>query len=477
MNSRLGLPSDLRQRMAGRQDCSTRWGFSSSLFVSGDFPAAAPGFGPMRAFNWSLQAFHTHAMRYAAERQPSREYGSLIPQMRVLISGAGIAGLTAAFWLRRYGFAPTIVERAPSLAVGGYKIDVRGTALQVLQRMGIRDQVVAASTDMQGALLVDKHGNVINEMSGDAFGHRAGEDVEIVRGTLCQILMDHISEAEFIFDDSIRSISHASDRARVEFTRNGPREFDLVIGADGLHSNVRGLVFGDETRFVHALGLYLCVFTVPNYMLLDRLEMQYSELGRVAAIWSSRGQANAKTCFGFAAPSVQIDLRDKSQQQQVLKNVYEGIGWEVPRLLELMPSAADFYFDAAAQIRMVQWSQGRVVLAGDAGYCASPMSGQGTSLALIGAYVLAGELAAASGDYQTAFQKYEKEMRPFVALNQDLAVRSAKLMTPNEKRVASWLLEQIMRIAPGRMIQFFIDRSTRRIHHAANAITLKDYGT
>jgi 2-polyprenyl-6-methoxyphenol hydroxylase-like FAD-dependent oxidoreductase len=396
--------------------------------------------------------------------------------MRVLISGAGPAGLTVAFWLRRYGFAPTLVERAPSLLTGGYKIDMRGTALQILGRMGTHDAVVASSTDMQGALLVDKDGKVINEMSGDAFGHRAGADVEIVRGTLCRILMDHISEAEFIFGDSIRSISQSSDGVRVEFTKNSPREFDLVIGADGLHSNVRGLVFGDESRFVRDLGLYLCVYTVPNYLQLDRLEMQYSELGRVAAIWSSRGDANAKACFGFATP-VKIDLHDRAQQQQVLATVYAGIGWEIPRLLEMMPSAPDFYFDAAAQIRMAQWSQGRAVLVGDAGYCASPMSGQGTSLALIGAYVLAGELAAASGAYQTAFHRYEKEMRPFVALNQELGVRSASLMTSKGKSVSAWLLEQIMRVAPGQMVQFFIDRSTRRIQHAANAITLKDYAT
>src|SRR5262245_44866334 len=118
-------------------------------------------------------------------------------------------------------------------------------------------------------------------------------------------------------------------------TKGSAREFDLVIGADGLHSNVRGLVFGDESRFVRDLGLYLCVYTVPNYLNLDRMEMQYSELGRVAAIWSSRGDANAKACFGFTAP-VRIDLRDRAQQQRVLANVYQGIGWEVPRLLELM---------------------------------------------------------------------------------------------------------------------------------------------
>src|SRR5262245_6423343 len=142
-----------------------------------------------------------------------------------------------------------------------------------------------------------------------------------------------------------------------------------------------------------------------------------------------------------------------------------------------MHSAHILYFASAAEICMTEWYQARFALAGDAGYCASPMSGQGTSLALIGAYVLAGELAAASGDYQTAFQTYESEMRPFVALNQELAVRSAKLMRPNEKGVSTWLLEQIMRIAPGRMIAFFMNRATQRIQHAANAITLKGYAT
>jgi 2-polyprenyl-6-methoxyphenol hydroxylase-like FAD-dependent oxidoreductase len=397
--------------------------------------------------------------------------------MKVLISGAGPAGLTVAYWLRRYGFAPTIVERAPSLVTGGYKIDVRGAALQVLRRMDIHDAVVAAATDMQGAVLVDADGKVINEMSGDAFGHRASEDLEIVRGTLCRTLMDHISDAEFIFGDSIRAIAQSLDGVRVDFTKNGPREFDLVIGADGLHSNVRKIVFGAESQFVRDLGLYLCVYAVPNYLNLDRMEMQYTELGRVAAIWSSRGDANAKACFGFVAPT-RVDLHDRAQQQQTLTNVYRGIGWEVPRLLELAPGATDYYFDVAAQVSMDRWSQGRVVLAGDAGYCASPMSGQGTSLALIGAYVLAGELAAASGTYQAAFDQYEKELRPFVMLNQELGMKSASLMKSKEKKnPLMWLLDRMLRIAPGRMIEFFINRSTRRIHQAANAITLKDYSS
>jgi len=398
--------------------------------------------------------------------------------MNVLVSGAGPAGLTVAYWLRRYGYSATIVERAPTLFVGGYKIDVRGAALQVLRRMGVHDAVAAAHTDMQGAVLVDKEGNVVNRMSGDDFGHRAGGDVEIVRGTLCQILRDHLGDVELLFGDTIQGITQSSDTAQVQFTKNGVREFELVIGADGLHSNVRLIVFGEESRFLRDLGLYLCVYTVPNYLNLDRMEIQYSELGRIAAIWSSRGDANARACFGFAAPSIRIDLRDRVQQQEALRTVYKGIGWEVPRLLEMMPTVSDWYFDTAAQIQMPRWSQGRVVLVGDAAYCASPMSGQGTSIALIGAYVLAGELAAAYGTHLRAFAEFESAMRPFVEANQALGLKSAKLMRSGERKsVVNWLLKQLMRRMPGRMTEWIINRSTERITQAAKAIRLKDYSS
>jgi 2-polyprenyl-6-methoxyphenol hydroxylase-like FAD-dependent oxidoreductase len=171
-------------------------------------------------------------------------------------------------------------------------------------------------------------------------------------------------------------------------------------------------------------------------------------------------------------------LHDRVQQQQALKTVYEGIGWEVPRLLEMMPMATDWYFDQAAQIDMPRWSQGRIVLVGDAAYCASPMSGQGTSLALIGAYVLAGELAAASGDHLRAFAVYENVMRPFVEANQALGLRSSKIMRSGEtKSVRGWLLQQLMRIVPGPVTEWLINRGTERITKAANAICLKDYSS
>lgn len=387
--------------------------------------------------------------------------------MRVLISGAGVAGLPTASWLRRYGFQPTVVERAGSLVTGGYKIDVRGTALDVLRRMGAYEAVVEASTRMQGAQLVDRDGNVTRELSGDQFGHRVGEDLEIVRGDLCELLMAEAEGVEFIFGDVIESITHSPDGAEVTFRQADARTFDLVIGADGLHSNVRRLVFGDESRFLRDLDMYLGVYSVPNYLQLDRMEMQYSEVGRVAALWAAGGDDDAKACFGFAARGRQIDLHDRRQQEDALRSVYEGIGGEIPRLLELMPNAADWYFDIAAQVDLPEWAQGRVVLVGDAGYCPSPMSGQGSSLALIGAYVLAGELAGAGGDHGAAFAEYERVMRPYVTANQQLGIQSAAFMTQDPEEAPTEL--------SGGDVEAVIDSATERIAEAASAVTLKDY--
>lgn len=396
-------------------------------------------------------------------------------KMNILISGAGPAGLTVAYWLKKYGFTPVIVERGATLRMGGYKIDVRGAALEVLKKMGIYEAVVAANTDMQGAKLVDKQGEVINEMSGDTFGHRVGPDQEIMRGTLCQILLNAIPDVEIIFGDFIQALSQTEKGVWVEFKNNKPRLFDLVIGADGLHSNIRELVFGEEARFSQEFGIYLCVYTIPNFLKLDRMEIQYTELGRMAAIWSTRGETTARVSFAFVSKNP-VDLRDIKAQQTLVKAVFSDIGWEVPKFLQFMSEAPDFYFDVAAQIRMKPWFSDRVVLLGDAAYCASPMSGQGTSLALIGAYVLAGELLLAKGNHRQGFNQYEQEMRPFVAVNQELGAKAATLFKSQEKgNVLSWLLMKLMHFAPGKMVEFFIDRSTRRIQRAANAIDLKDY--
>ncbi|SFR93127.1 2-polyprenyl-6-methoxyphenol hydroxylase [Microbacterium sp. cf046] len=386
--------------------------------------------------------------------------------MRVLISGAGVAGLTAAYWLRQFGIDTTIVERAKNLVTGGYKIDVRAAALGVLDRMGIGETIAAAATNMRGAELVDKTGAVISTMTGDEFGHRVGDDLEIVRGTLCQILRDQVPDVEILFDDTVQSIDNRPDTAHVTFASGAERDFDVVIGADGLHSRTRRLIFGEEDGFRRDLGMYLCVFSVPNYLGLDRMEMQYAEIGRIAALWATHDEDSAKACFGFAAPPGSVSLRDRAEQESAVRRVYADLGWEVPKLLEMMSQADDWYFDVAAQIEMDGWSAGRVALVGDAAYCASPMSGQGSSLALIGAYVLGGELGTAATSAE-AFDRYDSSMRAFIRTNQALAVESARLMTENLGKGTVEL--------SGSDVEATIARATKRITAASNAIELDDY--
>lgn len=394
----------------------------------------------------------------------------------VLVSGAGIAGTATAYWLHRHGFSVTVVERAPELRTGGYKIDVRGAAVDVVDRMGILAEVGRAGTDMRGASFVNSAGKRVATMDAELFGGRSGGDVEIMRGDLNRILFDRTEgDVEYLFDDSITSVTDGADGVRVRFERSPARTFDLVVGADGLHSTTRALVFGEQSRLIHDLGHHVAIFSVPNHLDLDGWELTYPRPGRTAMMYGTRHDMDATAMFLFASPPLDYDRHDPAQQQKLLADAFAGEGWEVPRLLGSMATAPDFYFDSLSQIRMDHWSTGRAVLVGDAAYGASPASGQGTSLALVGAYVLAGELSAASGDHRTAFHRYQHEMRAFVVQNQDLAPNNLKGMVM-QKRWHIALQLQAMRILPhlpgSRRI---IERVTNAIHAAAAAITLRSY--
>jgi 2-polyprenyl-6-methoxyphenol hydroxylase-like FAD-dependent oxidoreductase len=394
----------------------------------------------------------------------------------VLISGASIAGPALAFWLRHHGFRPVVVERAPTVRGGGYPIDVRATAIEVVERMGLLPALRAAHVDTRRTTFVDARGRAIARITPDDFtGSPEGRDVELPRGDLAHLLYERTRDGvEYLFEESITAIDQAADGVRVTFRNAAPRTVDLVIGADGLHSGVRALAFGPETGFRHDLGFAFAGFSVADRRGLDREVVAHNTPGRMAGCYAVRGQAGLVGVLAFATPpGFTVDPRDVAGQREVVAAAFPGGGWEVPRLVAAMRTAEDFFFDTVSQIRMPAWSAGRVALVGDAAYAPALLSGQGTSLALIGAYVLAGELAAAGGDHGVAFTAYERALRPFVERNQKLATTGGDTLIPRT-RTALWLRDRFLAVLPhlGPVKRLLMGR----IDEAARSFALPDYG-
>jgi 2-polyprenyl-6-methoxyphenol hydroxylase-like FAD-dependent oxidoreductase len=366
----------------------------------------------------------------------------------ILISGGSIAGPALAYWLRRYGFHPTIVERVPAPRDGGHATDLRGAARDVAERMGILAAARQARIGTRGMAYVNSANKRLVSMGADLLGDSGGAvaEIEILRSDLVRILYTATrDEVEYRFDDSITAISQGDEGVKITFERGKPCTFDLLVGADGLHSTVRALAFGPESEYVRHLGAYVSIFTMTTALDLAGWELLYNVPGKTAGLYPTREATQAKAIFFFAAPPLSYDYRDAVQQKRLLAEAFAGQGWEVPRLLEAMWSAPDFYFDSVSQVQMDCWSRGRVALVGDAGYCVSPLAGLGTSLALVGAYVLAGELAEAGGDYGMAFARYEQEMRGYVREGQKLAKFNATGLIPRS-RLQIWMRNQAMRM-------------------------------
>ena len=364
--------------------------------------------------------------------------------LNILISGAGVAGPALAYWLNRYGFKVTIVEQVTTIRDSGYAVDFRGNAIEVLRRMGILDEIKRAQTHMGAVSFVDKNNKHLADMPAIFL---SGE-LEIVRGDLGKILYSLTkSTTEYIFGDSISSISETESGVNVTFKNNKPRTFDLLVGADGTHSKVRSLVFGEEARFVHHLGCCISIFTTQNDLNLDHTGLCFATPGKLSAIYSAREKSEAKVIFYFTVPKQAIEA-DTESQKKFVADTFANEGWKIPKFLKTMQNSRDFYFDTIDQVRMEQWSKGRIILLGDAGYCASPLSGAGTGLAIVGAYILAGELRRAKDDYTTAFANYEQAMRPYVKKAQALPNLLRPLMLPKSR----WLLG--LRITLLRTITF-----------------------
>ncbi|MFC4592086.1 FAD-dependent monooxygenase [Sphaerisporangium corydalis] len=335
----------------------------------------------------------------------------------VLISGAGVAGPALAHWLWRYGFTPTVVELAAAPRAGGAAIDVRGSAIGVLESMGILDEVRRHRTRMGEGVLVDATGHEFAKLPAAAFG---GE-LEILKEDLTRVLYTATErDVEYLFGDSIIALDQDADGVRVTFAQGGRRTFDLVVGADGMHSATRRLAFDPAAVRLHHLGIYGALFTTPNFLGLEHSSRLYNAPGKMGYVFTARGDTETRVGLSFASGPLEYDRHDEAAQARIVEERFAGDGWEIPRLLEAMRRAPDFYFDSSGQVHLDRWSAGRVTLVGDAGYCAAPTSGRGTSQALIGAYVLAGELAEAGGDHEKAFAAYEAGLRDHVEANQKL---------------------------------------------------------
>ncbi|MBE8521408.1 FAD-dependent monooxygenase [Amycolatopsis sp. H6(2020)] len=351
--------------------------------------------------------------------------------MRILVSGASIAGPVLAYWLTRHGFDVTVVERAPALRkTGGHAVDLFRPAMDITERMGVLPRVEALATGTTRMTLY-REGSRRPLRVDLAKVYQATSDrhVEVMRDDLSEIYYDAgRNDVEYLFGDSITALSPDGE---VTFEHAPPRRFDVVVGADGLHSNVRRLVFGEEAGLTKFIGAYLAVLSLPGTHGLDGETVMHLGAGRATGIYRARHLDEARAVFLFRRDEpLDYHHRDVARQQQLLRAAFSGMHPQVDGWLAGLDGPGPFYFDSITQLRLDTWSRGRVTLVGDAGYCPGPAVGGSTSLAVLGAYVLAGELAEANGDHERAFAAYEREMGELVRRSRAFAMGAARSLIP-----------------------------------------------
>lgn len=363
----------------------------------------------------------------------------------VLVSGAGIAGPTIAYWLKAAGYAPTLVERAPALRRGGYVIDFWGLGYDIAERMGLLPAIDRAGYHVQQMGIVDDCGRRIAGFGTRVFDElTGGRYVTLARSDLSHLLYGTIGDStETVFDDEIVALDERADEVRVQLRQAGERRFDLVIGADGLHSSVRRLAFGPQRAFERHLGYTVATFEAHGYDARDEnTYLMYGQPGRMIGRFALHDD---RTLFVF----IFADHADRwpattADQKKKLCEVYRCAHWEWPAIRNELDRADELYFDRVSQIRMDNWSRGRVALIGDAAFCVSLLAGQGSALAMISAYVLAGELARAEGRHQEAFSAYETRLRSYIGAKQRGAERFAAAFAPRTSW-GLWFRNQIVR--------------------------------
>jgi 2-polyprenyl-6-methoxyphenol hydroxylase-like FAD-dependent oxidoreductase len=356
----------------------------------------------------------------------------------ILITGASVAGPTLAWWLHRFGFAVTVVERAPAFRDGGQNIDVRGAGRTVLERMGLSDVVKNHGTGEQGFAFVDENDAVVAEFDEADLGSSFTAELEILRGDLARLLYEHSrAHVTYRFGDSIKAVAESETGVRVTFGHGEPAQFDVVVVAEGANSSTRQLLFGDEV-IRKPYDLYVAYFTIPRAVGDDKIARWYNAPGGRSLCLRPDNTGTTRALLGLQqAPAGYEDLPPEAQKK-LLHDLFADAGWEAPRIVAGLDAADDFYFELVSQVKLTTWTKGRVVLTGDAAWCAGPF-GVGTTEALVGGYVLAGELHRHGDDYATAFAAYEHRLRPYVAEGQDVPKLATRVTTPHSRLGISFL--------------------------------------
>jgi 2-polyprenyl-6-methoxyphenol hydroxylase-like FAD-dependent oxidoreductase len=397
-----------------------------------------------------------------------------VPQPSILISGASIAGPALAYWLNVQGWRTTVVERFAELREDGQNIDVRGAGREVARRMGIEDAIRAASTGETGTEFVDSRGTrVAYFAAGESDSGGATAELEILRGQLSSIIVDRTrDDTEYVFGDQIVALDDQADGVTVTFAHGPARTFDVVVVAEGLRSRTRSLVLPGAGA-VRELGLYLAYLTIPRTG--DDTDLwRWHSAGRGRSITLRPDNLGTiRATLGFLSDLRGLDELDRDGVVTVLRRTFADVGWVAPRVLDALDDAP-LYFDAIGQARLPSWSSGRVALVGDAAYCSSPVSGMSTSLALTGAYVLAGELAA--HPHRTAFARYERTMRPYVDQAQKLPPGAPRIANPRS-RAGVAVMNTVLRLAASPVAGRLGALGTRLFTPAAEAIDLPTYPT
>lgn len=393
--------------------------------------------------------------------------------LRIVINGAGIAGPTLAYWLRESDHEVLLVEQSPHLRSGGYIIDFWGTGYDIAERMGLLPRIKELGYQVQEVRFVDRYGRKRGGFSTDVFARMTGgRFTSLRRSDLAATLYRALDgKVETIFGDSVARIAQEGDDVRVSFDHAHPREVDMVIGADGLHSRVRELAFGPVAAFERPLGYHVAAFEVEGYRPRDELVyVSHGVAGRQVSRFSMR---NDETLFLFVFHNDYLSAGTPATEQErraALVDAFADVGWECPRILAAMDRASDVYFDRVSQIRMDRWTNGRTALIGDAAACVSLLAGEGTGLAMAEAYVLAGELHECGGDHVAALARYQQRMMPFLERKQNSSARFASSFAPKTAAGIAFrnMVTRLFRLP--FLADFFIGRDLR------DDIEIPDYG-